>query len=279
MRRLDLVVAVDQFHTDTTAFAHYILPSKTMFEEEDLVTAYWHPYVQLRAKIFDPPGEVRTETAIWQQLCERFGFDTSYFPADRRTLLQAMLPGGQPGLLDALRERPIDPSGLGDVAFADRRFPTPSGKVEFASEEAARIWGVDPVPDFVPLDEGHDAPAARQVPAPASHLQDTRPYPLAIRQSRLGARRRAPAPAWTSTRPTRAARGLEDGTRAVVWNDRGRVEIVARLDHGIRPGVVHILEGRCHDGDPDVNLLTDAGVTDMNHGATFYECLVEVARA
>jgi hypothetical protein len=26
-------------------------------------------------------------------------------------------------------------------------------------------------------------------------------------------------------------------------------------------------------------LLTDDGVTDMGHGATFYECLVEVSRA
>jgi len=29
-------------------------------------------------------------------------------------------------------------------------------------------------------------------------------------------------------------------------------------------------------GDPDVNALTAEGLTDMNHGATFYECLVEV---
>jgi hypothetical protein len=28
-----------------------------------------------------------------------------------------------------------------------------------------------------------------------------------------------------------------------------------------------------------VNALTAEGITDMNHGATFYECLVEVARA
>jgi len=33
--------------------------AKTLFEEEDLVTAYWHPYLQWRAKIMDPPGEVR----------------------------------------------------------------------------------------------------------------------------------------------------------------------------------------------------------------------------
>ncbi len=42
---------------------------------------------------------------------------------------------------------------------------------------------------------------------------------------------------------------------------------------------MHVLEGRCHAEDPDVNLLTEDGITDMNHGATFYECLVEVRKA
>jgi Fe-S-cluster-containing dehydrogenase component len=73
------------------------------------------------------------------------------------------------------------------------------------------------------------------------------------------------------------ARGLGDGDVAAVWNDRGRIELRVRLDEGLRPGVVHVLEGRCHEGDPDINVLTDAGVTDMNYGATFYECLVQVA--
>ena len=278
MRRLDLVVAVDQFHTDTTALADYILPSKTMFEEADLVTAYWHPYLQLRAKVFDPPAEVRTETEIWRLLSERFGFDTRYFPADPDGLLRTLLPASNPGLLDALRERPVDPSGLGDVAFADRHFPTPSGRVQFASQEAARLWGVDPVPDYVPLPEGHEAPLARR-------------YPLQLLSCKTRDRIHSQFGNLDWVRDVErahrldihpgdaAARNLEDGATAAVWNDRGRIELAVRLDQGIRPGVVHILEGRCHDGDPDVNLLTDSGVTDMNHGATFYECLVEVARA
>ena len=277
MRRLDLVVAVDQFHTDTTALAHYILPAKTMFEEEDVVTAYWHPYVQLRAKIFDPPGEVRTETEIWRLLCERFGFDTRYFPADREGLLRAMLPDGQPGLLDTLRDRPVDPSGLGDVAFADRRFPTPSGKVEFASAEAARLWGVDPVPDYAALDEGHESPLARTYPLQLLTCK-TRDR-IHSQFGNLDWVRDVERPHRLDINPVdAAARGLGDGDSAVVWNDRGRIEIAVHLDHGIRSGVVHVLEGRCRGTDPDVNLLTAAGVTDMNHGATFYECLVEVRR-
>jgi hypothetical protein len=43
--------------------------------------------------------------------------------------------------------------------------------------------------------------------------------------------------------------------------------------------VVHVIEGRCVEGDPWMNLVTDDGITDMGYGATFYECLVEVGRA
>ena len=54
-----------------------------MFEEEDLVTAYWHPYLQLRAKLWDPPGEVKTETGdLAAAVGSGFGFDTRYFPRD-----------------------------------------------------------------------------------------------------------------------------------------------------------------------------------------------------
>ncbi len=70
--------------TDTARLAHYVLPAKTMFEQEDLVTAYWHPYLQLRTKLWDPPGEVKTESEIWRLLSERFGIRHALLPARRR---------------------------------------------------------------------------------------------------------------------------------------------------------------------------------------------------
>jgi anaerobic selenocysteine-containing dehydrogenase/Fe-S-cluster-containing dehydrogenase component len=277
--RLDLLVVVDQFMTDTARLAHYVLPAKTMFEEEDLVTAYWHPYVQLRAKAWDPPGEVKTETEIWRLLSERFGFDTRYFPqgdGETRELLLGMLPASD--LYALLTRQPVDPTGAGDIAFADLRFPTPSGKIEFASDEATRLWGLDAVPDYVPLPEGHDSPLAARFPLQLLSCK-TRDR-IHSQFGNLDWVRDVERPHTLDIHPAdAAARGLADGDSAVVWNDRGRITLAVRLDEGLRPGVVHVLEGRCHEGDADINQLTDAGVTDINHGATFYECLVEVARA
>jgi anaerobic selenocysteine-containing dehydrogenase len=278
LARLDLVVVVDQFMTPTAELAHYVLPAKSLFEEEDLVTAYWHPYLQWRAKILDPPGNVRPETEIWRAMCARIGADTSWFPTDREAFLQALLPDGCTGVLSDLKARPLDLSGNGDVAFADGRFPTPSGKVEFASDAAAGRWGVDRVPDYLPLDEGAASPAHERFPLQLLSCK-TRDR-IHSQFGNLDWIQEIERPHLLDIHPDDAkARGLGDGSRAVAWNDRGRIELAVRVTPGIRPGVVHILEGWCHEGDPDVNALTAEGMTDMNHGATFYECLVEVARA
>jgi anaerobic selenocysteine-containing dehydrogenase len=278
LEKLELVVVVDQFLTDTAELADYVLPAKTLFEDEDLVTAYWHPYLQLRARVLDPPEGVKTETEIWRLLAERFGFDTRYFPEDPRELLRGMLPEGRADLFEALAHGPVDPSGLGDLAFEDRRFPTPSGKVELASSEAARLWGVDPVPDYVALEEGHES--SRRERFPLHFLSCKTRERIHSQFGNLDWVRGVERSHRLDIHPTdAAARGLAEGDRAAVWNDRGRIEVEVRLDHGIRPGVVHVLEGRSHADDPEVNRLTDDGVTDMNHGATFYECLVEVGPA
>ncbi|MCX6550488.1 MAG: molybdopterin-dependent oxidoreductase, partial [Acidobacteria bacterium] len=265
---LDLVVVVDQFMTPTARLAHIVLPAKSLFEEEDLVTAYWHPYLQWRARVLDPPGAVKPESEIWRLLCGRFGYDTRYFPADRRAFLRELLPEGHADAIEVLPTRPMDLSGRGDVAFADRRFPTPSGKVEFNCPEARTRWQVDSLPDYVPLDEGC-----------ASPLRDR--YPLQLLSCKTRDRihsqfgnldwvREVERPHVLDIHPDDAqGRGIGDGNRVAVWNARGRVELEARVTAAVRPGVVHVLEGWCHEGDPDVNALTDEGVTDMNHGATF----------
>ena len=179
--------------------------------------------------------------------------------------------------MEALALRPVDPTGHGDIAFADLRFPTPSGKIEFASARGRAAVG-----------RRSRCPITCRS-AKGTSRRHAATYPLQLLSCKTRDRihsqfgnldwvRDVERPHRLDMHPTdAAARGLADGDEADVWNDRGRITLRVRIDHGLRPGVVHVLEGRCHDGDPDVNVLTDAGVTDINHGATFYECLVEVA--
>jgi len=274
---LELVVVVDQFLSNTARCAHYVLPAKSMFEEEDLVTAYWHPYLQLRARVLDPPPGVKTETEIWRLLCERFGFDTACLTRHPREILRAMLPAGQEDLLERLECGPVNPSGNGDVAFEDGRFSTPSGKVEFESEQAARLWRVDPLPAYLPLKEGHESEAARLYPLQLLTCK-TRER-IHSQFGNLDWIRDVERPRQLDINPADArARGLADGDTARVWNQRGSVCLKVHLDAGIRPGVVHVIEGCCGPDDAEVNRLIGDDVTDINYGAVFYECLVEVGK-
>jgi len=277
LETLDLLVVVDQFMTDSARLAHYVLPAKSMFEQEDLVTAYWHPYLQLRRRILAPPGQVKAESEIWRLLCVRFGFETNFFAADPRETLRAMLPEGKADLLESLESEPVDPSGNGELLWRDGVFPTPSGKIEFASPEAARLWGVDPVPDYVALEEGHES--ARAGRHPLQLLTCKTRERIHSQFGNLEWIRQVERPRRLDIHPADArARGLSDGDAAQVWNDRGSVRVKVHLDPGIRPGVVHVIEGRCVPEDPEMNRLIGDGVTDMNFGAVFYECLVEVSK-
>ncbi len=277
LANLDLLVVVDQFLTDTARMAHYVLPAKTLFEEEDIVTAYWHPYLQLRQKVLDPPAGVKTETEIWRALCERFGFDTRWFDGDRRELLRSMLPEGEGDLLERMESEPVTLKGTREVVWTEHTFPTRSGKIEFVSEEAAELWGVDPLPSFEYLPEGHTSDTAAACPLQLLTCK-TRER-IHSQFGNLSWIEGVDRPRRLDIHPEDAgSRGLGEGDRAVMWNERGRVEVEVHLDHGLRSGVVHVIEGRCQEDDPWLNLLTSDSVTDMNHGATFYECLVEVGR-
>jgi len=160
-RRLDFRVVVEQFLTDTARAADIVLPAKSMFEQSDVIGAYWHPYIQLKQKVLDPPGEVKPESEIYRLLAARLEL-----PADA---VDAVIPG--PGdaeveawlearlapfpelSLERLREGPVLAPGCREIAFDDLVFPTPSGRIELFSEEAARRWGVDPLPDWtVPVE-------------------------------------------------------------------------------------------------------------------------------
>jgi anaerobic selenocysteine-containing dehydrogenase len=79
-----------------------------------------------------------------------------------------------------------------------------------------------------------------------------------------------------------AARGIHDGERVRVFNDRGRFELAARVTDRARPGVVVALsiwwKKLAADGR-NANEVTSARLTDMGRAPTFYDCRVEVARA
>jgi anaerobic selenocysteine-containing dehydrogenase len=73
-------------------------------------------------------------------------------------------------------------------------------------------------------------------------------------------------------------RGIGDGDRVAVFNDRGRLELPARLDFSLRPGCVSVTNGWWITEGGTVNFCSAPRETDMGHGAAFHDNLVEIER-
>jgi anaerobic selenocysteine-containing dehydrogenase len=77
-----------------------------------------------------------------------------------------------------------------------------------------------------------------------------------------------------------AARGISNGDAVRVWNDRGQIELIARISESVPAGVVasKLDWQKLSRGGVNVNELTSQRLTDIGGGATFYSTLVEVKK-
>jgi anaerobic selenocysteine-containing dehydrogenase len=86
---------------------------------------------------------------------------------------------------------------------------------------------------------------------------------------------------WLDLHPLDAApRGIVEGRYVRVFNDRGSLELRARVTDRARPGVVVALsvwwKKLARDGKNANELTNGSTLTDMGRAAIFYDCLVEV---
>jgi anaerobic selenocysteine-containing dehydrogenase len=282
-RRLEFRVVVEEFLTDTAREADVVLPAKNFFEQTDVIGAYWHPYLQLRPQVLEPPPGVKPETEIYRALGRRLGIDeaalAAALPGPANASIEAWLaaklaPTGV--TLEQLRSGPVLSPEFEEVAFDDRRFPTPSGKIELWSDEARARWGVPEWPSWQEAGERPDPggrfPLHLLTPNTKNRIHSQFGYLESIR-------RMAPAP-FVAIHPADArARGVAEGDRVRVFNERGELRLPARFDHGLKRGCVAITNGFWLTEGAAVNLLSEGRETDMGHGAAFHDNAVQVERA
>jgi anaerobic selenocysteine-containing dehydrogenase len=282
MRGLEFRVVVEQFLTDTAREADIVLPAKTLFEQSDVIGAYWHSYLQLRQKVLDPPGEVKPESEIYVLLARRLGVPEEIvrerFPGIAEAETDAWLErklARFPGLsLSRLREGPVLAPGCQEVAFSDGVFPTPSGKIELLSQQAADRWGADPLPRYREPEEA----ALPGVP-PLWFLTPNSKNRIHSQFGNLEMIKAVSEPLSLAMHPAdAAARGIRQGDRVRVFNVRGNLEAAARIDYGLKSGCVSMMNGAWIGEGGPVNCCSMGRETDMGHGAAFHDNRVQVEK-
>ncbi|MFY9317340.1 MAG: molybdopterin oxidoreductase family protein [Burkholderiales bacterium] len=281
-------VVMDSFLTDTADYADIVLPATTQLEHTDIHKSYGHLYVLANNAAIAPVGESLPNAEVFRRLAARMGFTEACFRDTDDELARQAIGSGHANLAgidwETLRKNGWQRLALpGNYApFAQGGFHTPSGKCEFYSE-ALRQQGLDPLPGYTP-------PAEQ----PASNPALARKYPLSflsppvrnfLNSSFANMQRFRDAegePALELNSADAAPRGIRDGDRVRVFNDRGSYELRARVNDKPRRGVVVAPSVWWRKHSPDrrnANDLTSQRTADMGGAATFYDCLVEVERA
>ncbi len=283
-KKLEFVVVVEQFMTDTAMEAHLILPAKNMFEQSDIIGSYWNPYVQLKQKVVNPPGEVKPETEIYYHLAKKLGFDEEDIknnipePKDQaiENWLNKYLSRYKELSLEKLKKQPVLAPGLEEIAFSDMKFNTPSGKIELYSKQAAKIWNVNPLPSYEILEEGIKG---KQKPFPLSLMSPNTKNRIHSQFGNLKSIKALdPYPQAIISAKDAQKRKIKNDDKVRVFNNRGEIFIKAKLDYSMRPGNVVIVNGYWNKEGGSPNLLSKGRETDMGHGTAFHDNMVEVEK-
>jgi anaerobic selenocysteine-containing dehydrogenase len=246
-------VVVDAFLTDTARLAHVVLPTTTLLETDDLLGAYGHHYVGVATPVIPPPPGVKSDLEILQELGRKVGMDDA-LAGDARAWKRRM---AEPKLaahgitLETLERGPVKNPLVQPVLFADRKFQTPSGRVNLitaAQEEDA------PAPDDPPL------------------------YLMALSTDKAQSSQwsKVPdGPAVVTVHPD-ASKGVPDGGLCRIASSVGSMVVrlrhdpLQRRDVALTPKGGHMSEGRC------ANALIRARVTDLGEGGALYEERVRI---
>ena len=192
--------------------------------------------------------------------------------------MDAAVDGGDPRMQgQAPRDLPLDRALVmtakdgAEPVMCDTIVPaTPSGKIELFSEDLEARFGYG-VPRFEPVPQ--TAPFVLISPSSAKRTNAT-----------FGGCAASDGPEVVEINPSdAAAKGVKDGERIKLWNDRGAVSLTAMVSDAVRPGVLYSPKGtwiRTSDTGRTVNALIPSDLrTDIERGACYNETFVDLAPA
>jgi anaerobic selenocysteine-containing dehydrogenase len=253
LRTREFTVVVDSFMTDSAREAHLVLPTTTMLEDDDLVGAYGNHYLGNVSPVVPPPEGVRTDYEIVQALAPRVGLGDEFAAPVaqwKRRLLQPLAKSGVSveTLAAGSVRNPLAP----EIAFAERKFGTPSGRADLTGE-----IGPDPV---LPTEE-----RPLLLMALATAKAQCSQWPSRLQQG----------PVVATVHPESAA-GFRDGEVVLVESEVGSMRVELNFDERQRTDVLLVPKGGWRSRGRCPNSLIRARTTDVGGGAMYYETPVRL---
>ncbi len=276
LSREDLFTVVhDPFMTDTARYADIVLPAASYLETDDLYRAYGAYWMQWGQKAAEPAGEARSNFHVAQALAQRMGVKDRIFTLTPREAAEELFKGatGPAAKADPQKLFAGEPHHIAHD-WDGQPFKTPSGKLEFYSEQLAK-QGLSPVPDWQP-DPIEEADARKW---PLRLLTAPGYFQAHTAFSGVGFLRKREGQPFCILHPEDAAkRGLKDGDQVRVFNERGEVGLMLKVVDEVQPGVL-LVPGQRPTSEAvsgTINMLCSDRYTDMGEGATYQSTFLDV---
>jgi anaerobic selenocysteine-containing dehydrogenase len=238
--KAEMVVCVDLFMNETARrFADVVLPGTAWLEEVGFKVTNTHLYLMERA--LERDGETRPIYEILRSLANSLGL-SDFFPwGSVEEVLDAILDHRTTGHATVASLRAAGgflPLKVPHAAYADRKFDTPSGKIEFYSSQADKL-GLPPLPVHKADDKGPPYPLALSFGRTLTHFHAFYDEGRALPSL---AKHNAAPQLWIS-RVDAEARQLSSGDGIKIYNERGEFGAKAHVTDDVPPGVVWIRDG------------------------------------
>ncbi|MCB0656653.1 MAG: molybdopterin-dependent oxidoreductase [Saprospiraceae bacterium] len=280
LRREDLfTVVLEHFITDTARYADYIFPATTQLEHWDLMTSWGQDYINLNEPAIPPLGEAKSNSDFFRLLAKELGWTEDYFQETDEDIIRSAFNTDHPFLkgitFKSLRQKGWARLNLPQpwIPFKEGHFPTESGKCQLFPPDGVTL------PVYQPVE--HAAEELESFPLQMMAIKSTSHF---LNSSHANAERliEAEGAPHLDIHPDDAAsRQISDGETVLVFNQRGDLQLTARIGDNVLPGVVSMPQGYWSSllpGKSSANALTTDRFTDRGHGAALQETWVQVQK-
>lgn len=269
-------VVIDCFMSDTAKYGDFVLPAASFLEFDDLCASYFQLTIGPQVKCTDPLGQALPNQEIFRRLSRAMGFEAAELYENDQSIIDAALQDCKIGLSWAeLKEKGwtyISEEPL--ILWRDRKFATPSGKIEIASKQASD----DGLP-LVPQPFVDPPPAAGRLRL----LSPADPYLMNSTYGNDSRIRELMGPAGVTIHPEDAtARGIQSGDRVVLSNESGELALTAKIDASTLPGVLLTHKSRWPGHEmalANVNVLHTPQKTDMGESTSVHATTVTLDKS
>ncbi|MGL4653971.1 molybdopterin-dependent oxidoreductase [Cetobacterium sp.] len=254
-------VCFDMFLTDTAKNSDLIIPVTNTLESKDIIySSMLMPSLMYNNKVVEPKFKEMDEYFFFQSLAKSINLENYPIVSKEEYLNKVLAPLNV--TLESLKKEDLNIQ-KGHIAWGDKKFKTPSGKIEIYSETALKD-GAEPMPIFTRSFKNSKEYPIRLVTPHAKnslfnqHIGDIE----SISQIFISKENSS---------------DLEEGEIVLVSSPNGAIKSVVNIDSDLKKDEAYIfMQWSAKQGNP--NFLTNSLSSDIGGQVAYYDTFINIKK-